>query len=187
MSFAAYKMMHWPTGVNTCASGFITHSRADFVPQIPLSQTDELDSDWPSTRRLGPIPNLVITAANILEIYVVRVHEESAKDSKPPGPTKRSILMDGISGASLELVCQYRFGIDSFVFQHCSFLCLCMYGWNFILLIFFRLHGNVESMAVLAKGGGENSRKRDSIVLAFQDAKISVLEFDDSTHGLRTT
>lgn len=50
-----------------------------------------------------------------------------------------------------------------------------------------RLHGNVESMAVLSTGGGNGSRSRDSIILTFQDAKISILEFDDSIHGLRTT
>lgn len=49
-----------------------------------------------------------------------------------------------------------------------------------------RLHGNVETMAVLSSGGGDGSRRRDSIILSFQDAKISVLEFDDSIHGLRT-
>lgn len=48
-----------------------------------------------------------------------------------------------------------------------------------------RLHGNVESIAVLPMGGGNSSKGRDSIVLTFRDAKISVLEFDDSIHGLR--
>jgi len=48
------------------------------------------------------------------------------------------------------------------------------------------LHGNVETMAVLSIGGGDASRKRDSIILTFADAKISVLEYDDSIHGLRT-
>lgn len=41
-------------------------------------------------------------------------------------------------------------------------------------------------MAVLSSGGGDGSRRRDSIILTFEDAKISVLEFDDSIHGLRT-
>lgn len=50
-----------------------------------------------------------------------------------------------------------------------------------------RLHGNVESVAVLSTGAGDGSRSRDSIILTFQDAKISILEFDDSIHGLRTT
>ena len=41
-------------------------------------------------------------------------------------------------------------------------------------------------MTVLSLGGDEHSKRRDSIVLAFQDAKLTVLEYDDSTHGLRT-
>lgn len=52
--------------------------------------------------------------------------------------------------------------------------------------MFCRLHGNVETMAVLSSGSGDGSKRRDSIILSFQDAKISVLEFDDSIHGLRT-
>lgn len=51
---------------------------------------------------------------------------------------------------------------------------------------FARLHGNIESMAVLSVGGAsDSSKRRDSIILAFRDAKISVLEYDDSTHSLR--
>lgn len=41
-------------------------------------------------------------------------------------------------------------------------------------------------MAVLSSGGGDGSRRRDAIILTFADTKISVLEFDDSIHGLRT-
>lgn len=48
------------------------------------------------------------------------------------------------------------------------------------------MHGNVESMAILSSRGGDGSKKRDSIILVFQEAKISVLEFDDSIHSLRT-
>jgi hypothetical protein len=47
----------------------------------------------------------------------------------------------------------------------------------------FRLHGNIESMAVLSYG---TENQRDSITLAFKDAKITILEFDDSIYGLRT-
>ncbi|KAK8627890.1 hypothetical protein V6N13_135487 [Hibiscus sabdariffa] len=157
MSYAAYKMMHWPTGIDNCASGFVTNCRADFTPQIPLNQTDDLESDWPSRRGIGPVPNLIVTAANVLELYVVRVQEEGSREARTSTEVKRGGIMDGVSAVSLELVCSYR------------------------------LHGNVESMAVLSIGGGDGSRRRDSIILAFQDAKISVLEFDDSIHGLRTT
>ncbi|KAB1208163.1 Cleavage and polyadenylation specificity factor subunit 1 [Morella rubra] len=157
MSFAAYKMMQWPTGIENSASGFITHSRTDFVPRIPPIQTDDLENDWPHRRDVGPVPNLVVTAANVLELFVVRVQEEGSRESRSSAEPKRGGVMDGLSGASLELVCQYR------------------------------LHGNVESMAVLSIGVGDGSRRRDSIILTFQDAKISVLEFDDSLHGLRTS
>ncbi|XP_052191714.1 cleavage and polyadenylation specificity factor subunit 1 isoform X2 [Diospyros lotus] len=159
MSFAAYKMMHAPTGIENCASGFITHSAADFAPQIPPIQTDDLDSDWPAAKATGPIPNLVVTAGNVLEVYVVRVQEEGAtgRESKGPVQANRGGVMAGLSGASLELVCHYR------------------------------LHGNVEAMAVLSVGGVDGGRKRDSIILTFRDAKISVLEFDDSIHGLRSS
>lgn len=47
----------------------------------------------------------------------------------------------------------------------------------------FRLHGNIESMSVLSDG---TENRRDSIALAFKDAKIAFLEFDDSINGLRT-
>lgn len=60
-------------------------------------------------------------------------------------------------------------------------------SWFSAFKLSCRLHGNVESMAVLSSGGGNGSRSRDSLILAFQDAKISILEFDDSMHGLRTT
>ncbi|XWS48359.1 hypothetical protein CRYUN_Cryun13aG0069400 [Craigia yunnanensis] len=157
MSYAAYKMMHWPTGIENCASGFVTHCHADFTPQIPLNQTEDLECEWPSGRGIGPVPNLIVTAANILEIYAVRVQEEGSREARNSTEVKRGGIMDGVSGVSLELVCSYR------------------------------LHGNVESMEVLSIGGGNGSRRRDSIILAFQDAKISVMEFDDSIHGLRTT
>lgn len=101
-------MMHPPTGIENCASGFITQCSADFVPQIPTIQPDELESDWPSTRSIGPVPNLVVSAANVLEVYVVRVQDDGSRDSKASTEIKRGGLMAGVSGASLELVCDYR-------------------------------------------------------------------------------
>ncbi|KAH1091636.1 hypothetical protein J1N35_018893 [Gossypium stocksii] len=157
MSYAAYKMMHWPTGIENCASGFVTYCRADFTPQIPLNHSEDLESDWSSRRGIGPVPNLIVTAANVLELYVVRVQEEGTREARNSTEVKRGGIMDGVSAVSLELVCSYR------------------------------LHGNVESMAVLSIGGGDVSRRRDSIILTFQDAKIAVLEFDDSTHSLQTS
>ncbi|KAK9143678.1 hypothetical protein Syun_013078 [Stephania yunnanensis] len=158
MSYAAFKMMHWPTGIENCASGFITHCGADFAPQIPMVPSDDFETEWPAKKGIGPIPNLVVTAGNVLEVYAVRVQEEDDnKGSRSPVEAKRGGFMAGLSGASLELVCHYK------------------------------LHGNVETMAILPVEGGDNHKKRDSIILAFRDAKISILEFDDSIYGLRTS
>ncbi|KAL3834565.1 hypothetical protein ACJIZ3_009301 [Penstemon smallii] len=160
MSYAAYKMMHLPTGIEHCASGFITHSAANSTPRITQIPADDLDSDWPtSTKPIGSIPNLITAAANVLEVYKVRILEDSSAstDSKPTAEPKRGGLLAGVSGASLELVCHYR------------------------------LHGNVDSLGVLPNGGVDGGKRRDSIILTFQDAKISILEFDDSMHGLRTS
>ncbi|KAG8381459.1 hypothetical protein BUALT_Bualt06G0124100 [Buddleja alternifolia] len=161
MSYAAFKMMHWATGIEHCAAGYVTHSAADFTPRIPLVTGDDLDSDWTTAAKpIGPIPNLITAAANVLEVYTVRIQEEassSSTDSKLAAEPKRGGVLAGVSGASLELVCHYR------------------------------LHGNVESLGVLPNGGVDGGRGRDSIILTFQDAKISVLEFDDSIHGLRTS
>jgi len=95
--------MQCATGIENCAAGFLTHSRADAVPL----QTDDLDAEWPSRpRRVGPLPNLVVTAANVLEVYIVRVQEDQPPKAADP---RRGTLLDGIDGASLELVCHYRF------------------------------------------------------------------------------
>ncbi|KAI3817931.1 hypothetical protein L1987_11731 [Smallanthus sonchifolius] len=164
MSYAAYKLMHPPTGIDNCASGFITHSPADFAPRILSVQTEDIDSVWSATPTpgVGPIPNLIVTFANVLEVYTVRVREDgnnTNKDSATVAQPQRGGVMTGLSGASLELVCSYR------------------------------LHGNVESVGVLSSGAEDRTggRRRDSIILTFRDAKISVLEFDDSAYGLRTS
>ncbi|VAH41108.1 unnamed protein product [Triticum turgidum subsp. durum] len=152
MSYAAYKMKHWPTGIEHCAAGFIAHRPSD-AAAFPApaagpaaSSGADSDADSSSARRRGPTPNLVVAAANVLEVYAVRAEAAPAAED--------GAAFDGVLGARLELVCHYR------------------------------LHGNVESMAVLSDGA-EN--RRDSIALAFRDTKITCLEFDDAIHGLRTS
>ncbi|XP_072956433.1 probable cleavage and polyadenylation specificity factor subunit 1 isoform X1 [Typha angustifolia] len=166
MSYAAFKMMHWPTGIENCAAGFLTHSpsgaaaaAASAAAHIPPLQSDDIEAaEWPANRRIDPIPNLIVTAGNVLEVYVVRAQEDEARAPRPSGEQQCSGgFIDGLSGARLELVCSYR------------------------------LHGNVECMAVLSVGVDNRSNRRDSIVLAFRDAKITVLEYDDSIHGLRSS
>lgn len=106
--------MHPPTGIDNCASGFITHSPADFASRILPVPTDDIDPVWPSTPTpgVGPIPNLIVTAANVLEVYTVRVQEDgnsTNKDSSTVSQPQRGGVMAGLSGASLELVCSYRY------------------------------------------------------------------------------
>lgn len=123
MSYAAFKMMHRPTGIEHCAAGFVTLSRSEASAAaqhlIPLLQPDDIDSDWPAAKRaqrssVGPLPNLVVAAANVLEIYLVRAQEEDAgsRNYRPSFSSSAGAgaggLMDGVSGARLELVCSYR-------------------------------------------------------------------------------
>ncbi|XWS61045.1 hypothetical protein CRYUN_Cryun07bG0092000 [Craigia yunnanensis] len=96
MSYAAYKMMHWPTGIENCATGFVTHCLTDFTPQIPFNQTDDLESEWPSRRGIGHVPNLIVTAAKILEIYAVRVQEVGNREARNSTEVKRGGIMDGV-------------------------------------------------------------------------------------------
>ncbi|KAK6121924.1 hypothetical protein DH2020_044327 [Rehmannia glutinosa] len=104
MSYAAYKMMHWATGIEHCASGFITHSAADFTPRILPVTADDLDSDWPaSTKPIGPVSNLVTAAANVLEVYTVRIQEESSSsmDSKAAAEPKRGGVLAGVADLAI--------------------------------------------------------------------------------------
>ncbi|KAI4378121.1 hypothetical protein MLD38_015649 [Melastoma candidum] len=95
MSFAAYKMMHLPTGIEHCASGYITHSpppppRGDPSPpkfdchhrQRPRSLRRQGPGGCPQGWCFWRFPPFLAFP----------------KDG----------LMDGVSGVSLDLVCHYR-------------------------------------------------------------------------------
>lgn len=133
-------MMQWPTGIQNCASGFLTHSRSDSTPRIPPIQhndDDDIDSDWvPQPRDLAPLPNLVITAANILEVYTVRIQQDPPKSSADPR------VLDGLAGASLELVCHYRFSNRCFFYSIFQF-------WNSQIRVCAISHCAVELYANL--------------------------------------
>ncbi|KAK9114163.1 hypothetical protein Syun_020960 [Stephania yunnanensis] len=145
MSYAAYKMMHWPTGIENCASGFIRHCGADFALQIPMVPSEDFETEVQE--------------------------EDDNKGSR--SLLKRSARFHGrVVGASLGA----RLPLQVLLNQYSNGF----YLWG------IWLHGNVETMAILPVEGGDNHKKRDSIILAFRDAKISILEFDDSIYGLRT-
>lgn len=142
-------MMHWPTGIENCASGFVTNCRADFTPRIPLNHTEDLEYDWPSRRGIGPVPNLIVTAANVLELYVVRVQEEGTREARNSTEVKRGGIMDGVSAVSLELVCSYRFGSESIrPFKNTRLSFLYNFGLYFdfvVLFLFLNLCGSLLS------------------------------------------
>lgn len=86
MSYAAFKLQHGPTGIENCAAGVLT-------PTSALPGTDGGAGT--------PLPNLIVSAGNVLEVYAVRTLEEKGGGDKG--------LMDGISGARLEVICHYRY------------------------------------------------------------------------------
>eukprot|EP00850_Spirogloea_muscicola_P019364 SM000189S04081 [mRNA] locus=s189:256703:264318:+ [translate_table: standard] len=165
MSYAGFRTLHAPTGVDAAAAAFLTHT-ARSPPTLP-------ESGWPGalpspaagssprvqvTPRPSPRsaegpphvdlpPDLVIAKANMLEIYRLCTQPQLGSGA-------------GISDKPfLQLVCEHR------------------------------LQENIEGLAVLAgQGGGRGQRcgRRDALLLAFREAKISVLEFDDASHALRT-
>ncbi|KAL2491733.1 Cleavage and polyadenylation specificity factor subunit 1 [Abeliophyllum distichum] len=110
--YYSHSSIYSHSGIEHCASGFISYSAADFTPRILPVSANDLDSDWPTPNKsIGPIPNLITAAANVLEIYTIRVQEDSSSpvDSKNPAELKCGGVLAGISEASLELVCHYRF------------------------------------------------------------------------------
>lgn len=122
MSYAAYKMMHLPTGIDHCAAGFIAHSPSDAAAfsspsfatgaatQGPDGDVDSATAKAP--RRVGPTPNLVVAAASVLEVYAVRAEAAAVEDGTGGAQPSSSpgTVLDGICGSRLELVCHYRLG-----------------------------------------------------------------------------
>ena len=128
MSYAAFKMVHCPTGVDTCVAAYVTHSAgetdSDSVPLLlPGAELIASGGYWASTPRdasggSGLPPNLVITNANVLEFFHVRLLEgddstaNGIHDIRNPETTPRGGLMAGLSYVKLELACYYRFAFD---------------------------------------------------------------------------
>ncbi|KAL3531436.1 hypothetical protein ACH5RR_010758 [Cinchona calisaya] len=52
MSFAAFKTMQCPTGIENCFLGFITHLPADFAPRIPPIQAGPHSFEGPDWQHL---------------------------------------------------------------------------------------------------------------------------------------
>ncbi|CAI5516272.1 unnamed protein product [Closterium sp. Naga37s-1] len=93
MSYAAYKVVHPPTGVTCCASGFLTRSAA-----------------------AEPLPNLIVSRGNVLQVFSVR--SEGLRGDAEAGERKGESGKDGgshkdagssvLPGATLDVVCEFR-------------------------------------------------------------------------------
>ncbi|CAI5487943.1 unnamed protein product [Closterium sp. Naga37s-1] len=93
MSYAAYKVVHPPTGVTCCASGFLTRSAA-----------------------AEPLPNLIVSRGNVLQVFSVR--SDVVRGEAEEGERKGEAGKDGgsrndagnsvLPGATLDVVCEFR-------------------------------------------------------------------------------
>ncbi|GJP45869.1 hypothetical protein CLOM_g5211 [Closterium sp. NIES-68] len=93
MSYAAYKVVHPPTGVTCCASGFLTRSAT-----------------------AEPLPNLIVSRGNVLEVFSVRSNavggeaEEGGRKGEAGGDGGSSKVAGSnvLPGATLDVVCEFR-------------------------------------------------------------------------------
>jgi cleavage and polyadenylation specificity factor subunit 1 len=197
MSYAAFKMVHSPTGVEHCAAAYLTHTAGhldttDIASFGPLEfgywgaggvSATPKEGGGGGSGSGGLPPNLVVAKANLLEVYHVRVLLEGDERTSSSGGSSNN---NGSSASSVATAGAIHgtLGKTEVVTARGSSLPAAVSSVKLELACSYRLHGNVESLAVLSHRREEYRRRRDAIVLAFRDAKIAVLEFDDSTHGL---
>eukprot|EP00897_Mesotaenium_endlicherianum_P010246 jgi/Mesen1/924/ME000117S00085 len=167
MSYAAFKVLHAATGVELCAAAYLAHDPSDPSADAEIdayeSKAEILTTLTEYAATTGEVkggqgarrlPNLVIAKGNVLEVYSVRVERPDFEHGTKSDTGQNEVgVMGGISAAWLDLVCEYR------------------------------LHGVVESMAVLTHPRKEG-RGRDSLLLTFREAKACVLHFDDASQSL---
>ncbi len=101
MSYAAFKMVHSPTGVEHCAAAYLTHTAGhldttDIASFGPLefgywgggggvSATPKEGGGGGGSGSGGLPPNLVVAKANLLEVYHVRVLLEGDERTSSSG------------------------------------------------------------------------------------------------------
>ncbi|GBG62092.1 hypothetical protein CBR_g28568 [Chara braunii] len=199
MSYTAFKTVHWPTGVECCAAVYLTHCSGDTDSETGgwVGSTAGPEFGWYTATTPGPqrtsfwnrvngkgssqeasdvkeavgwvLPNLVVTKGNVLEVYIIRADAEETPDENTAALTARE---SGASALGGRRKAGAAFGATGVWLESaCS----------------YHLHGNVESLAVLTHRRDEGRRRRDALLLAFREAKVSVLDFDDATHSLRTS
>ena len=171
MVCAAVKLTQRPTAVGHCAVAYLTHP----IGRRPAEGVDraevelyggDLPAEEPAQQRL---PELVVTKGNTVEVFRVllaspeqQAHLHAAAAGTPgmrqaSASVDASKLMGGIASAKLELVLRESFS------------------------------GTLVDLSVLRRHTGTDRTTRDALVLAFETAKVSVLDYDPDSNGLRVS
>lgn len=156
MSYAAFRIVHEPTGVDNCVSAYLTHCAfrleadqdVDGDVRQASSSGDSVGVSSPASSSYwglcsrplknavhgggSTLPNLVISKANVLEVYQIRVQEGFGSQNQsqtqngfpsvlavhgswapttasPANGGRRGGLMAGVLAVWLELVCAHRY------------------------------------------------------------------------------
>ncbi|GIL66196.1 hypothetical protein Vafri_19806, partial [Volvox africanus] len=188
MTTCLYKECFPATGVTLCEAAYFTHPPAP--PPTAASTTAAAGaaaaaaaSAPPSSRGSGSSggggssgasvvqqPNLIVVRINRLEVYNLR---SSAVGGTATGTGAASAGVTSTVGAAT--VGGSGAGTSGGGLSG---------GARLELVSSYHLHGVVESMAVLS--GGQPGR-RDALLLAFREGKLSVLEWDPRVYTLRTS
>ncbi|CAI5992599.1 unnamed protein product [Closterium sp. NIES-64] len=203
MSYAAYKVVHPPTGVTCCASGFLTRSAA-----------------------AEPLPNLIVSRGNVLQVFSVR--SDVVRGEAEEGERKGEAGKDGgsrndagnsvLPGATLDVVCEFRLnGVVESIAVVPGAAAADAAGWVGTGGGGSNSTGGGGKGAGRGAAGGEGGRERrereggtaigkerrkrcgsgsggmgysgrkDALVLTFREAKVSVVEFDDAVQRLKVS
>ena len=139
MSYAMHKQVHPPTGVDHACAAYFTHPIGDGGP-----------------------PNLIVTQANHLTVFVIRRESSTATDAqlgaRAVARAKQTASADAGVGADVEVSLE--------------------------VVAEFDLHGTVGSLCALRRRFGAPRNQRDALCVAVRENKLSVVEFDPATQSL---
>ncbi|GLC77555.1 hypothetical protein PLESTF_001954700, partial [Pleodorina starrii] len=186
MTTCLYKECYPPTGVTLCEAAYFTHppahppAAANAAATAPTAAAghDAAAGAAAAAAASGSgsgcggsgggfsvqQPNLVLVRTNRLEVYRLR--------SSAAAAAAAAIMTDAATAAASGGGGGGGGGSGG------------SGGARLELVVSYHLHGVVESLAVLSGG---TSRRRDALLLAFREGKLSVLEWDPRAHAVRTS
>eukprot|EP00958_Prasinococcus_capsulatus_P023667 scaffold3586_cov404-Prasinococcus_capsulatus_cf.AAC.5 len=162
MVAAAFKQVHHATGVNDCVVAYLL---SPIGGEGNGFDPTELELYGPDATNQGPaqpnVPQLVVAKGNVLEIFHVLVESEGQLKDLERAAQQEATRIDsenginGVTSAKLELALRKSF------------------------------MGTLVSLSVLRRHSGTARSTRDALVLAFETAKVTVLEYDPDGNDLR--